>query len=401
MTINQTKKNNNMGNCKHGYISKDECKHVYFMGCFMRVIKNFVLSHLNNTNVSSIEMTAVITYVCTQYATVSITMLYFIDMRWHDLKFLWLFAHLAILSACTYHIMKKRFSGNGLITLLLYNFFVFLILWWFYSFSHQLVIIYYTCSTILNLIILSKYLNFYKMLVIANIGSILLCVDIFYRPEVKIQTNLWVTTIVLILYQSIFVIVYFQINDYRRLVQATQLKALIDPLTDAGNSRAFYKEVHLTLSTYNRTGEEFSLVFIDLNDFKLINDRYGHNIGDLVLKKFAHYIMGSIRKCDKLYRIGGDEFVILFPQTRLTKKMFIDMLKRVDDFKGIEAGLSISFCFGISIYDRRGLTIDELLHQADKRMYYAKEKNKQGIESVDNNGYFEMRAFMPDLAFNN
>lgn len=99
--------------------------------------------------------------------------------------------------------------------------------------------------------------------------------------------------------------------------QRLQLEALAmsDPLTGVGNRRAMEQELRIAVDTHKRSRAAFGLVMLDLDHFKRVNDQYGHDAGDVVLIAFADLIRKSTRKVDRLFRFGGEEFVLLLPAT--------------------------------------------------------------------------------------
>ena len=92
-------------------------------------------------------------------------------------------------------------------------------------------------------------------------------------------------------------------------------EALLDALTGLGNHRAFQEEIERQWATAARYNRALALVLLDLDEFKQINDSSGHAAGDLLLRGWAPHIAGSLRRSDRAFRIGGDEFAILMPET--------------------------------------------------------------------------------------
>ncbi|AEX86079.1 diguanylate cyclase (GGDEF) domain-containing protein [Marinitoga piezophila KA3] len=141
-----------------------------------------------------------------------------------------------------------------------------------------------------------------------------------------------------------------------------------DYLTSLYNSSKLNKDIKF----YNISNIPISLAFIDLDDFKKINDTYGHVIGDEKLKEFAFTLKSSVRDIDKVYRYGGDEFVIIFEN--LNKKQAKKILERIKR-KLIETGLS----FSVGIEDTYETDISNLIKIADKKAYEAKNSGKNKI----------------------
>ncbi len=133
-----------------------------------------------------------------------------------------------------------------------------------------------------------------------------------------------------------------------------------------------------------RYGYPLSVAFLDIDNFKQINDSYGHHIGDLVLRDFADAIVSHIRRSDMAFRYGGEEFVILFSHTTL--KDALSVVQRIKEFLSKKDGLSVldkkiryTFSAGIACLEQEK-DIYELVEKADKKMYEAKQKGKDRIE---------------------
>jgi len=182
---------------------------------------------------------------------------------------------------------------------------------------------------------------------------------------------------------SIWIVVFLIIKLFTLLEEAV-MQSEVDPLTGLKNRTYLYKHGDLILSLYNRKQSPVSLVFIDLDDFKCINDTYGHQMGDSFLKKVGEVLNKHCRKTDIVSRIGGDEFVILMPDTTsfdaftITEKIHRSLkrnclLKSAPNicFKG-SFGVASTLC-----QDAKGAqSIDELILQADKALYQVKREGK-------------------------
>jgi len=151
-----------------------------------------------------------------------------------------------------------------------------------------------------------------------------------------------------------------------------------DDLTGLANRRLLYQNLTRSLAKSKRDDSSWSILFIDLNKFKIINDSYGHEVGDQVLIKVSNRMQGCLRSCDLLARVGGDEFVILLEATA-TKEDLNEVICRliltVEKPMTInEMQIRISFSLGVSSFPKDGKTIDELLLCSDKNMYLDKNK---------------------------
>ncbi len=133
-----------------------------------------------------------------------------------------------------------------------------------------------------------------------------------------------------------------------------------------------------------RYGYPLSVAFLDIDNFKQVNDSCGHHIGDLVLRDFADAIVSHIRRSDMAFRYGGEEFVILF--SHATLKDALSVVQRIKEFLSKKDGLSVldkkiryTFSAGIVCLEQEK-DIYELVEKADKKMYEAKQKGKDRIE---------------------
>lgn len=102
-----------------------------------------------------------------------------------------------------------------------------------------------------------------------------------------------------------------QLNDSRARIAELEARVDVDPLTDVLNRRGFARELKRSLAYVKRYGVSAALIYVDLDDFKPVNDRHGHGAGDLVLKAIAAALVRTVRASDVVARLGGDEFVVL------------------------------------------------------------------------------------------
>jgi diguanylate cyclase (GGDEF)-like protein len=153
-----------------------------------------------------------------------------------------------------------------------------------------------------------------------------------------------------------------------------------DPLTGLANKFLFNLSLKQAIKRVKRNRLKFALFFIDLDDFKHINDTYGHDCGDYVLKNVARRIKESVREVDVVSRIGGDEFTLILEEIKdinSIKKIAEKLIKNVSktiNYKGNV--LTISISVGISVSPDESLNHDELFKFADKAMYAAKNSGK-------------------------
>ncbi|RXK13904.1 hypothetical protein CP965_00195 [Halarcobacter mediterraneus] len=154
-----------------------------------------------------------------------------------------------------------------------------------------------------------------------------------------------------------------------------------DSLTKVLNRKRFDEYSEMLSKTCKRYNKIFSLMLVDLNGFKLINDTYGHHIGDEILVLFSTLVKSTIRETDQFFRTGGDEFIILFPNTEIENIQII--IDKINDkfeetpYSKKDLKIIISASFGVSQFGIDGVDIDQLKAVADERMYKDKQKNKQ------------------------
>jgi len=168
---------------------------------------------------------------------------------------------------------------------------------------------------------------------------------------------------------------------WQRNRQRDHLRKLsrVDSLTGAGNRRALHEHMAELIAVHERDKQPMSLIILDLDDFKLINDQHGHLAGDKVLTQLTQLAMSRIRSTDRLFRYGGDEFLILanFSDAQTTHVLAEDIRKLIHDDK-VVAGQHVSVSLGISQY-RTGETADEWLLRADQAMYSVKQSGKNAV----------------------
>lgn len=157
-------------------------------------------------------------------------------------------------------------------------------------------------------------------------------------------------------------------------VMELERSAITDQLTGLGNREGFERVVRQELARARRYEHHLNVVMLDLDNFKQVNDRFGHATGDAALKEVAAALKASKRDTDSVFRWGGDEFVVLLPEVRpeAAHSAMQRLLERVSaiDVQGLRLGASV----GLASYPTDGLDAESLLHRADGRMYEKKAK---------------------------
>ncbi|MBN2188281.1 MAG: diguanylate cyclase [Chitinispirillaceae bacterium] len=165
--------------------------------------------------------------------------------------------------------------------------------------------------------------------------------------------------------------------------QVRQL-ARTDALTGIANHRSFHEALDHEIARANRKGSVFSLIFMDIDDFKRVNDTYGHLVGDAVLKDLVKRVSDSIRVVDEFSRYGGEEFAIVLPETALKgAEIVARRIKTAITAKPFIHGpneIAYTVSMGIALYNgRRPSKEQELINKADAAMYAAKRDGKNRI----------------------
>ena len=176
-------------------------------------------------------------------------------------------------------------------------------------------------------------------------------------------------------------------REQRRSRDAAIRLSTIDPLTGLFNRTYFFAAIEREIARCGRTGRGFCLLMMDLDELKMINDRHGHFHGDRVLRGVGEVIRRGVRRIDTAARYGGDEFVVVLPETDptgayvLAEKIRIDVaeLDVVLPASAVRPSLSI----GVVSYPGDGSTADELMIAADAAMYRSKRGGKNRVSGVE------------------
>ncbi len=190
-------------------------------------------------------------------------------------------------------------------------------------------------------------------------------------PE-KYFTLYW-NAIVKILF---FTVVILILNAWR----LERFYSRTDYLTGINNRYNFSEILHTELERCRRFNHPLSLVYMDVDNFKFINDRYGHKTGDELLKLVSKILTDNFRTVDTIARLGGDEFVILMPETasveveRKIKLIHTSMLKAMESNHW-----PVTFSFGIAVFLNSAFNPDEMLKMSDALMYRAKQSGKNCV----------------------
>jgi len=182
------------------------------------------------------------------------------------------------------------------------------------------------------------------------------------------------------------------ITRRKQAEEAIQQLAFYDPLTDLPNRRLLLDRLQQAIAATTRGGEHGALLFIDLDNFKTLNDSLGHDIGDLLLKQVAQRLTGSVREGDTVARLGGDEFVVMLNglsgnfqeaayQSEAIGEKILASLNKPYQLGAHECHSTPSI--GITLFADHNFTVDDVMKRADISMYEAKKAGRNTIRFYD------------------
>ncbi len=168
-----------------------------------------------------------------------------------------------------------------------------------------------------------------------------------------------------------------------KLSRQQKYLATHDVLTGLPNRKLLYDRLKQVIATSEREGYRFALLFMDIDDFKKVNDTLGHSEGDLLLKTVAEKISMNVRSVDTIARIGGDEFVIILtkiPSPKIVGRIAKTLLNTICSSIALKTQeIFVSISIGIAIYPDDGFDVENLLKNADAAMYSAKDSGKNSF----------------------
>jgi diguanylate cyclase (GGDEF)-like protein/PAS domain S-box-containing protein len=188
------------------------------------------------------------------------------------------------------------------------------------------------------------------------------------------------------------------IDDRKRMQDDMQRKAMHDPLTGLPNRAMFMESLEHAMHKSRRRSSRFSVLFIDLDRFKEVNDTMGHHAGDTLLKVIAGRLGTAVRQSDLVARLGGDEFVILIEEhggaeeVMIVAQKVLEMLRKPVPIDSREAEVSGSI--GVASFPEDGMEMETLVRNADAAMYQAKERGRNNFQfySVEMNRMSQRRV---------
>lgn len=178
------------------------------------------------------------------------------------------------------------------------------------------------------------------------------------------------------------------ISKYKQTEESIRYRAYYDQLTALPNRSLFMDRAELALKQANRLKEFVGILFIDLDDFKKINDSFGHDAGDKYLIEISTRFVKFVRESDTVSRWGGDEFVVLLPRIKHAEDAVIlaerILISNQRPIKIDKSKILPKTSIGISIYPGNGENLTTLIKNADSAMYHAKESGKNNYRLCKN-----------------
>ena len=177
-----------------------------------------------------------------------------------------------------------------------------------------------------------------------------------------------------------FLVVAYLLPSLHRALERERELARTDGLTGTVNHRHFLTLARAELVRNRRYAHPLTLAYIDLDDFKKLNDRYGHAVGDAVLKTVGRTALAHLRQIDTIARLGGDEFAILLPETGLeAARAAVGKVHRALTAAMQQRGWPVTFSIGVVVFVENPASVDVLLRRADAEMYAVKRAGKGNI----------------------
>lgn len=180
-----------------------------------------------------------------------------------------------------------------------------------------------------------------------------------------------------------FIITMALLSALKTALKRAEELSQTDHLTGAVNARFFTDLAQREISRSRRYKHPFTVAYVDLDNFKAVNDRFGHGKGDELLRIVVNTAKSQLRDTDIVARLGGDEFILLFPETgQETARAAIDKIQRRLSGEMLGKGWPVTFSIGLLTCMEMPGTADELIRMADEVMYSVKNNGKNAIGSL-------------------
>ena len=178
-----------------------------------------------------------------------------------------------------------------------------------------------------------------------------------------------------------FLVLVQGLTSLRRMLEEAHFQSRKDTLTSLVNKGGFYQIVNAEMEVCRRYHRTLSIAYIDCDNFKMVNDKYGHHIGNDLLRVISKTMQRKLRSSDLPGRLGGDEFAIMLPETTAEAcRMVVEMLQQRLLQEMADHKWPVTFSIGIATFTRMPASIEEMIRQADKLMYAVKNTSKGAIK---------------------
>lgn len=178
----------------------------------------------------------------------------------------------------------------------------------------------------------------------------------------------------------VFIFIVILLSELRIRLGMEKSNARTDFLTGIFNRKGFMEALDIAVDHAKRTRKAISIAYIDYDDFKSINDTYGHEAGDAALIKLAYTIKSFIRSEDTVGRIGGDEFAVIFRDTNgRAAKSIIKKIQKIFSNQGMNNSRPVSVSAGIGVFYPKKLSAHKMIVSTDRLMYRVKQEGKNGV----------------------
>jgi len=176
-----------------------------------------------------------------------------------------------------------------------------------------------------------------------------------------------------------FLVIVLTLAPLKRTLHSERTFARTDFLTGIANMKAFFEMAGLEINRSRRSEKPLTIVYVDCDNFKPVNDRFGHHIGDALLRSVAEAMKSSLRPTDTVARAGGDEFVVLLPETdEAGTTVVIARLKTSLDAAMKKRHWPVTFSIGAATFLKPPDSVDDMIKKADNIMYAVKSSGKDG-----------------------
>jgi diguanylate cyclase (GGDEF)-like protein len=219
-------------------------------------------------------------------------------------------------------------------------------------------------------------------IVMSILGSaVLFGVEYALRPlELDVPVLVWNVA----LRWGFFVLVTLALSELQESLKRESDLSRSDPITGLANSRSFAEQLEIEIARARRYHRPCSLAYMDIDDFKGVNDNFGHAAGDQFLSQVGKALKHSLRTTDTVARLGGDEFAILFPETDLPEaRHVLERFRENIEHSAEGQHGRITMSIGLVTFHQAPNSPEEAIKIADDLMYAVKHEGKNGIQEMD------------------